>query len=380
MNIPRLPSVKDAGKLTGKRVLLRVGFNVPIEEGAVTNQFRLMRALPTISYLREEGARIVIIAHIGRDKEETLKPVYEALRSQISLKWCPDLSGKQTREAVQKLEDGEVLLLENLRQDERETANDPSLAKELAEYADLYVNDAFAASHRAHASLVEVPKLLPSYFGFNFITEYEELQKAMEPEKPSLFILGGAKFETKLPLVEQYAQKYDQVFIGGAHANDIFAAKGLEVGESLVSGVNLTDSVILNRLNILLPIDVTVKGKTDNRVTKPEDVRPDENILDAGPKSVEMLAKYIKEAKTILWNGPLGDYEKGFDKVTLAVAKEISQAPGYSVVGGGDTVASIQSLNLQDKFGFLSTAGGAMLTFLEKGSLPAIDAILNKED
>ena len=378
--MPKLPSVKEAGELSGRRALLRVSFNVPIENGEVTNQFRLQRAIPTIEYLVQEGAKVVIISHLGRDPEDSLKPVYDALSSQLQLKWYPELTGDKAKAAVEALEDGEVLLLENLRQDEREVAGSPSLAKELAAYADIYVNDAFAVSHRTHASLTELPKLLPSYFGFNFIREYEELGKAIEPEKPSLFILGGAKFKTKLPLVEKYALKYDQVFIGGAHANDVFAAKGLEVGQSLVSGVDLKGSVILNRPNILLPVDITVEGESGSRVIRPEDVEPTEKILDAGPETAAMLGDYIKKAKTILWNGPLGDYEKGFDKITLAVAKEIADAPGYSVVGGGDTVASIQSLDLQEKFGFLSTAGGAMLTFLEKGTLPAIDAVLNKQD
>jgi len=372
----KLPNVKEIGDLRGKRVLLRASLNVPTVDGEVTNTFRLKRAVPTINFLKKTGARIVIIAHIGRESNATLKPVSKALNDLVAINWGPQLVGDETAAIVEKLQPGEAVLLENLHSDERETAGDRSLAEDLAAYADIYVNDAFAASHRPHASLVELPKLLPSYFGFNFIHEYEELLKAMEPSEPSLFILGGAKFETKLPLVEKYANKYTTVFIGGAHANDIFKAKGLEVGKSLVSGVDLNKTSLLDHSNIMIPSDVTVKGESGSRVVTPEEVKPEESILDAGPKTVEILGKYIKEAKMILWNGPLGDYEHGFDETTRALAKEIAAAPGYSVVGGGDTVASIEELNLEEKFNFISTAGGAMLTFLETGTLPAIDAVM----
>lgn len=374
----RLPELKDIKELKGKTVLLRSAFNVPIKDGAVLNQFRLMRALPTINYLKEQGARIVVIAHQGREKGESLEPVHKVLSGVIDIKWSPLLTGKEVKTAVKALKDEEVLLLENLRRDERETANEKSLAKELASYADLYVNDAFSDSHREHASIVGVAKLLPSYFGLNFINECKELSRATKPETPSILILGGAKFETKLPLIDAYANNYTNVFIGGALSNDVFKAKGYEIGRSRVSNIDLSGSALLNHLNLLLPIDVTVKSERGVRVCEPADVAKDETILDTGPKTIEMLAGYIEKAKFILWNGPLGDYEQGFEKETEKLAKIIADAEGYSVVGGGDTIASIESLALQDKFDFLSTAGGAMLTFLEKGTLPAIKAVLEK--
>ncbi|MEZ4200186.1 MAG: phosphoglycerate kinase [Candidatus Paceibacterota bacterium] len=378
MSKTKLPSVKDIKDLKGTRVLLRASLNVPIEDGAVTNQFRIMRALPTINYLRQAGAQVVVIAHIGRKPEESLMPVYEVFKTLLKAKWCPAIVGEEAQKAVTDLKDGDVLLLENVRSDEREKANDPAFAKELASYADIYINDAFAASHRTHASLVGVSEHLPSYFGFNFLHEYEELQKAADPKEPSLFILGGAKFDTKMPLVEKYANTYTNVFIGGALANDMFKAAGHPVGKSLVSDVDLRDSAIVNHLNILTPTDVTVTGDNGVRVTTPDDVASHEIIYDAGPKTIEMLMPYIQEAKSILWNGPLGNYEKGFNTETEALAKAIAAAPGYAVVGGGDTIAAIELLCIQEQFGFLSTAGGAMLTFLEHGTLPAITAVVGE--
>lgn len=374
----RLPSVKDIQDLKGKRVLVRASLNVPIQDGVVTNQFRIMRAMLTINFLKTAGAKIIVIAHVGREATETLKPVHEVLQSLTPTQWCDTLTGDKAKEAVEVLQDGEVLLLENVRSDQRETANDMTLAEELANYAEVYVNDAFAASHRSHASLVGVATLLPAYFGFNFIHEYEELLKATTPGVPALFILGGAKFDTKMPLVEKYANTYTNVFIGGALANDFFVAKGLAIGTSLRSDIDLTGSPLVTRENILLPVDVTVQSEQGVRVTTPDDVKSSEKILDCGPKTIEMLTSYIDEAKTILWNGPLGDYEHGFNTETESLAKAIANASGYAVVGGGDTVAAIESLCLQEKFGFLSTAGGAMLTFLEHGSLPAIDVVINK--
>jgi phosphoglycerate kinase len=373
-----IPKITDVADLKGKKVLLRASLNVPMVDGVVANKFRLLRSLETITWLKDQGAKVIVVAHIGRKPEETLKPVFDIMAETLPVKWSGELVGETTTEIASGLSDGEVLLLENVRSDEREAKNDLGLAEALAGLADIYVNDAFSDSHREHSSLVGVTKYLPSYFGNNFVTEYQELSKAMTPESPSLFILGGAKFETKLPLISKYADHYTNVFIGGALAHDIFIAQGLSVGKSLVSDIDLKEHSILSHPNILVPVDVTLSGPNGTRITTPQDVAEDETILDAGPATIAMLQPYISEAKTILWNGPLGNYEKGFAKETEELAKAIAAAPGFAVVGGGDTVASIESLNLQDQFGFLSTAGGAMLTFLETGTLVAIDAVLNK--
>ena len=361
--------------LKGKYVIVRSSLNVPMEDGQVVNQFRIARALPTLLHLSGVGARVILIAHAGRDPRVTLKPVCDILSESLPTVWCGSLTGDEVKEKRDALKDGEVLMLENLRSDEREVANDKSLAKELADLADIYVCDAFAVAHREHTSVVGIPKLLPSYAGINFLMEFEELKRTIKPEHPSIFILGGAKFDTKMPLVEKFLNSYDHIFIGGALANDFFKAKGFEVGKSVTSAITLTDSPLLENEKIILPVDVVVDGPGGQRIVTPESVTPNDVIHDIGPQSISMLSIYTKGAKTILWNGPLGNYEMKYDEGTVAFAKQVAASEAYSVVGGGDTVASIESLGISGKFGFLSTGGGAMLSFLEQGTLPAIEAL-----
>jgi len=368
-------SVHDIPDLRGKRVLVRASLNVPVEDGVVTSDFRIRKALPTIAFLKQAGARVIVAGHIGREKEETLRPVYEAFQKHFDLEWCPRAVGGEARVAVEALQEGEVLLLENLRQHEGEKENSDAFAKALAALADVYVNDAFSVSHREHASIVGVSKLLPSYAGLTFLDEYEHLQKAMRPESPSLFILGGAKFATKLPLIDEYADIYDYMFIGGALANDLLKARGCPVGKSVVSDVVLDDASMVRDETVLLPVDVTVTDGEITRVTTPDDVKESEYIYDAGPKTIAMLREKLATTKTVLWNGPLGYYEHGFAEYTKQCAEEIARSSAHSIVGGGDTVAAIESLGLHTEFDFISTAGGAMLEFLEKKTLPGIEAL-----
>ncbi len=372
-------SIKDARGLAGKRVLLRTSLNVPLENDRVSNTYRIERASETIAFLRDAGARVVIIAHIGRDPKDTLKPVYDTLREQFDISWCDSVVGRDVQDKVDGLSDGEILMLENLRREPGEIANDDEFARRIAAYGDIYVNDAFSVSHRSHASVVGVSQYLPAYAGLRFIEEYEQLSAAQEPAPPSLFVLAGAKFETKLPLVETYIKKYDHVFVGGALVNDIFRAKGYEVGASMVSNVDLSGSPLLSHTKLLLPSDVTVYGANGKEVKQVTEVRDGETILDAGPKTVEMLTGYVNKAQTVLWNGPLGDYRRGFCEQTEAFARVLAEAPGRAVIGGGDTVASIQALGLLDTYDFVSTAGGAMLKFLEHGTLPGIEALSRDE-
>lgn len=369
-----LPSMHSISDLKGKRVLLRASLNAPVENGKVTETFRIEAALPTIEFLKDAGARVIVIGHIGREPEESLRPVYDELSKMTAIKW----GGSVKDAAAVELQNGEAVLLENIRQDARESDGSDELAKELAALADIYVNDAFADSHRAHSSIAGVPKYLPSYFGESFIKEYEALKKVMRPISPSLFILGGAKFETKMPLVERYAKIYDKVFITGALANDIYKARGFEVGGSLVSDVDLTGSPLLQDPKVLVPSDVVVANADKKREVGAMAVSKDEIIFDTGPQGVKELESEVKKAKTILWNGPLGNFEKGYSLGTESLARAIAASNSYSVVGGGDTIAAIRSLGLQDHFGFMSTAGGAMLVFLETGTLPAIDAVLKR--
>lgn len=373
-----LPKVTDLTDLEGKYVLLRGSLNVPVQDGRVVNQFRIARALPTIDFLVKAGARVILVGHIGREQTETLTPVLDVLKEKYQVIFSPDITGQNVREKREALKNGEILMLENLRQDLREKENDQNFAIDLAGLAEIYVNDAFEASHREHASLVGVPKHLPSYFGINFIQEYEELSKVMQPQPPSLFILGGAKFDTKMPLVKEYIKHYDHVCVAGALANDIYKARGFEVGTSLVSKIDLSGDSLLENSKLSVPVEVVVSGPAGERVCLASAVSSEEKILDAGPAFIETLRPLVAEAKTILWNGPLGNYEAGYAKQTEALAKIIAESGAYSVLGGGDTIAAIESIGCQDKFGFLSTAGGAMLTFMEKGTLPAIDAVLDK--
>jgi 3-phosphoglycerate kinase len=371
-----LPRITDNTELRGKRVLVRASLNVPIENGVVQNAFRLESVLPTLRFLREAGARTVVMGHIGRDPKETLEPVCAALEKDIHIAWHGGPLTGAIAAAAEALADGDMMMVENVRSAPGETENDEAFAKLLASFGDIYVNDAFADSHRAHASIVGVPRFLPSYAGITFAKECEELGKAFEPQTPSLFLLGGAKFETKLPLIERFAGFYTHAFVGGALANDIWKAQGLRIGRSKVSDIDLSGAPLARDERLLLPTDVTVADERANaRITTPDDVRDDEIIYDAGPKTVAMLAPLIAEAKTIVWNGPLGYFEGGYDAYTKECATLIAKSAAHSIIGGGDTVSAIEPLGLNDRFGFVSTGGGAMLVFLEKGTLPGIDAL-----
>lgn len=363
----------------GKRVFVRASLDVPIENGVVTNEFRIKKALPTIEALKAAGAKVIIATHVGRDATNKTEPIHTALNKYITLSHTEAVVGQGVEEAIACMADGDVLLIGNLRAHAGEEANDPVFAQALAANTDIYVNDAFAVSHRAHASIVGIPALIPGYAGLTFAEECEHLARALEPEHPAVFILGGAKFETKAPLIERYANSYDTVALGGALANDFLKGRGFEVGTSLVSDVDLSTNPLIHKQNILVPVDVVAKSDCGVREVAADAVAHDESILDIGMRSIDTLAPHIKNAKTILWNGPLGYYEGGYDKATKACAELIAQSDAFSIVGGGDTVAAIEALGVADKFGFLSTAGGAMLEFLEKGTLPGIDA-LRKEN
>lgn len=368
--------ITEAGDLKGKRVILRGSFNVPVKDGVVQNSYRIMQALPTLKYLHEQGAKTIVVGHIGREPDETFKPVLVELEKHLPITWGGPITDEAFREKVSVLQDGDLLLVENLRQDERESDNDTAFAELIASFGDLYVNDAFDNCHREHASMVGVPKLLPAYAGINLAQELEHLQKVLVPEHPSLFMIGGAKFETKMPLVEKYLGLYDHVFISGALMNDVFKAKGYEIGKSLVSDVSLAGAEFLNNEKLVLPVDVVVSGPNGTTIKKPDEVQPDEAIMDSGPETTKLLATYIKDSKTVLWNGPFGNFEAGFEEGTVDTVKVLAETDTYSVVGGGDTVAAIEELGLNDKLGFVSTGGGAMLTYLEKGSTPAIDLVM----
>ena len=379
-------TIRDIQLLNNIPILVRAGLNVPIENGKVVNEYRLRRALPTLHYLAERGAKVVVVSHIGEQGTETLAPVAEALGKLIAnVSFSPVTIGEQARAAVRALAPGHILVLENLRRDKREQHNDPAFARELAALADIFVQDSFDTCHRPHASIIGVPKFLPSYAGLLLEEEIRELSRALKPAHPALAIIGGAKFATKEAVVTSLLTTYDTVFVGGALANDFLKASGHGVGQSLVSGTDTsTIRSLLSNQKLVLPVDSLVvpanvanapEAHTHARVAAVGQVRDDEIILDHGPGTVALLTHLVEKSKTVLWNGPLGVYEKEFVDATDALARIIATAHAHSIVGGGDTVASIESLGLMPHFSFVSTGGGAMLDFLAKSTLPGIEAL-----
>ncbi|MEK7604358.1 MAG: phosphoglycerate kinase [Patescibacteria group bacterium] len=379
-------SVREIPVLENIPILVRAALNVPIKEGRVTNDYRLRRALPTLQYLTERGARVILVSHVGEKGTETLAPVAEALGKLIpGVSFFPETLGSRVRHAIRGVTPGEILVLENLRRDRREKDNDKTFARELAALADVFVQDSFDTCHRTHASIVSVPELLPSYAGILLEEEVHELSRALTPTHPALAVIGGAKFSTKEPVLTRLLEHYDIVFPGGALANDFLQATGQAVGMSLVS-IASKDRIkeLLADPRLVIPVDSLVVdahevGKTDARaharVAEKGQVHPTDVILDHGPGTVAYLVERARSAKTILWNGPLGKYEDGFVDATNAFARAIADSGAFSVIGGGDTIAAIEELGLLSRISFVSTGGGAMLEFLAKGTLPGIAAL-----
>lgn len=379
-------TVRDIPVLENIPVLVRASLNVPVENGKVINDYRLRRAVPTINYLCERGAKVVLISHIGEQGTETLAPVASALAKLVpSVSFFGETVGERTRYAVRELPPGHILVLENLRRDKREKENDPAFAHELAALADVFVEDSFDTCHRSDASIVGLPKILPSCAGLTLEEEVRELSHARTPKHPALAVIGGAKFSTKEAVLTQLLATYDHVFVGGALANDFLKAAGHAVGNSFVSASeNSGTARLLKNPKLVLPVDslvvpISALGSAHvrerARVASRGDVRADEVILDHGPATSLLLADLAQKSKTILWNGPLGNYENGFTDTTRALTRAIAASGAHSVVGGGDTIAAIEDLGLLPRFSFVSTGGGAMLEYLAQGTLPGIEAL-----
>jgi phosphoglycerate kinase len=378
-----MKTLRDIPNLNGVKVLTRVDFNVPVKNGVVADDFRIRRALPTIEFLRSNGARIILISHIETsggltvEQKPTLAPVADYLnKNNLPVTFIKNISAAY--EISEQMKDGEVILIENIRENDGEKKNDKKFAEQLASLADIYVNDAFSVSHREHASICAVTEFLPSYAGLQLENEVKNLSLAFEPGHPFLFILGGAKFDTKLPLINKFLKTADKIFIGGALANDALKAKGLNVGLSKVSKDNIDISGVVNQDKVMVPTDVVV----EDHVTKSADNVGDSDVIyDAGQTSLNDLKKVVDDSKFILWNGPLGLFEKGFTEGTEELAKMVadkttdSKGEVVSIIGGGDTLSSISKLGIEDQFTFVSTGGGAMLDFLAQGTLPGIEAL-----
>ena len=390
-------SVRDL-VVDGRRVVVRVDFNVPLDGATITDDTRIRAALPTIRHLMENGGRPVLASHLGRPKgqyvaELSLEPagarLAELLDCEVLL--ADDCIGDGPRKVVSDLRDGQIALLENLRFHEGEEADDEAFAKELARNGEVYVNDAFGAAHRAHASVSALPKVMrDKAAGLLMEAELEALGTLeRQPPKPYVAVLGGAKVSDKIGVLEALMTKVDVLVIGGAMANTFLAAQGYEMGRSLVEDDKLPLArTILGRaeergMRILLPVDVQVGFDTDDREGRPvpvTDIGSGEMALDIGPESVARFADVFRTAKSVFWNGPMGLFEnEAFASGTRGLAEAIANAPGFTVVGGGDSVAAVQQAGMADRFDHVSTGGGASLELLEGKKLPGVEALRGKE-
>ncbi|MFO3718119.1 phosphoglycerate kinase [Anaerococcus sp. ENR1011] len=386
----------------GKKVLVRVDFNVPLskeDNSKIADDSRIKAALPTIDYLLENGAKVILISHLGRPKGESnpefsLKPVANWLADKYGDKFeflpADEVVNDEIKEKVSELNEGELALLENTRYVAGETKNDEEFAKELASLADLYINDAFGTSHRAHASNVGVASILPSAVGFLIEKEIDVMGKALEnPEHPFVSILGGAKVSDKIGVIENLITKVDTILIGGGMAYTFLKAQGKEIGKSLLEedkmdlALELLDRAKENGVEILLPEDVVIADDiapgVETEIVDIDSIPVDKEALDIGPKTAEKYAEKIKAAKTVVWNGPMGVFEiKEFSNGTNKVANALAEADATTIVGGGDSALAIEMADLKDKITHVSTGGGASLEFLEGKDLPGISAIEDK--
>lgn len=385
----KINSIEKVKNLKNKRVLLRVDFNVPIENAKVKDDYRIVSALPTINFLISAKAKIIIIAHLGDPGAKivpdlSLKPVAKRL-SQLLKKpvhFVSETVGYQADEEIKKMLPGDVIFLENLRFNEGELKNDFKFAKRLAANADLYVNEAFSVCHRQQASVSAIKKTLPSYFGLQLVNEVKNLDKILKPNKPLVVIMGGAKISTKAPIISKMYDLADQVLLGGGLANNFFKYLKLEVGKSLVDD---NSEVFVKKFfkgkklaaKIILPIDVVVCQRNKKpKIKKINQVLKSDAIYDIGPETIALFSSYIKQAQTIIWNGPLGKFEEvSYKHGTLAVATAVaarSTGKAFGLVGGGETVEALKQTKMETYVDFVSTAGGAMLSYLGGDKMPGL--------
>lgn len=397
MNVLNKKSVEDID-VKGKKVLVRCDFNVKMEDGVITSDKRIVASLPTINYLLEHGAKLILCSHLGRPKGEfkpefSLAPVAARLSELlgIEVKMAKDVIGESAKSLAAELKEGEVLLLENVRFHKEETKNDPEFSKALASLAEIYVNDAFGSAHRAHCSTTGVADYLPAVGGFLIRKELEYIGGALEsPKRPLVAILGGAKVSDKIGVITNLMEKVDTLIVGGGMAYTFFAAQGHTVGTSICE----TDKIDLAKemmetakakgVKFLIPVDNRVgleyKADTEHKVVDSDDIPDGWMGLDIGPKTEKLFSDAIKGAGTVIWNGPMGVSEwENFASGTIAVATAIAESGAISIVGGGDSAAAVQKLGFADKMSHISTGGGASLEFLEGKDLPGVVALNDKD-
>jgi len=391
-------TIKDID-VKGKHVIVRCDFNVPMQEGKITDDTRITAALPTINYLVDQGACLILMSHMGRPKgtanmEFTLKPVAdrlsEYLNKQVIFTSCPTVVDDGIKKTAANLKPGEVMLLENVRFRKEEEANDPGFAKELASLADIFVQEAFGTAHRAHASTAGIADYLPAVSGFLIEKEVKFLGGAVEnPKRPFVAIMGGAKVGDKIPVIENLLTKVDTLIVGGGMSFTFFKAMGLEIGKSILDeeGIELAGKLIKKAdeagVKFLLPLDVVCAKEFANDAEKGtydrDKIPADMMGMDIGPKTRELYKSAIADAETIVWNGPMGVFEmENFAVGTKAVAEDLAESKGITIIGGGDSAAAVEQFGLADKMTHISTGGGASLEFLEGKVLPGIAVIEDK--
>jgi phosphoglycerate kinase len=391
-------TLDDIGVITGKRVLVRVDLNVPVTDGKVSDTTRIERVIPTLDELSKKGAKVILLAHFGRPKGEpspefSLDPIAHAVSAMIGkpVAFAADCIGDEAAKAVARMKDGDILLLENTRFHKGEEKNDPAFAEALAKNGDIFVNDAFSAAHRAHASTEGLAHILPAFAGRTMQAELDALEKGLgNPVKPVVAIVGGAKVSTKIDLLMNLVRKVDALVIGGGMANTFLAARGTQVGKSLcehdlaATAKQIMIEAATAGCAIILPSDGVVarefKAGATNETVAIDACPADAMILDAGSKSVDKIKEWIDRAATLVWNGPLGAFEiEPFDQATVAVARHAAartrEGKLVSVAGGGDTVAALNHARVADDFTYVSTAGGAFLEWMEGKALPGVDVL-----
>ena len=380
-----------------KRVLVRADFNVAIKNGVIEDDFRIKKTIPTLRFLLKQRAKIIIITHLGRpegdgihgDPSMSLRKIARRLSKDIGrpVQFVSECVGKKAESAVAKLKPGEILMLENLRFHKEEEENDPVFAHSLAKLADVYVNEAFSVSHRAHASVDAVTEFLPSYAGILLAEEIKVLHRAcMKPRLPLVMVMGGAKIETKIKLIKRFFDTANNILLGGMIANHVLQAQGIAIGKSKLDeemigklkGLELTSS------KLHLPVDVVVARKASEdavaKVSAVGNVEDNEIILDIGPDTIELFSHIVEKARTIIWNGPLGFSEiPQFSHGTFEFAKVVAKSKAFTIVGGGESVAALDALGLSKKIGFISTGGGAMLDLLAGEPMPGIEALMRNK-
>lgn len=381
----KIKSIKSIKKLSGKIVLLRVDLNVPMEKNLIKSDYKIIAVLPTVRYLLRHNAKVIIITHIGKNK--TAKPVSKRLSDMLGKKilFISQCVGKKVEEAVKKMGPKGIIFLENLRFNSGEEKNDGKFAKLLARPADIYVNDAFAASHRDHASVSAVKKYLPSYAGLLLEKEILNLNKISKPEQPLVSIIGGNKIKTKISFIKKLAEKSERILIGGALANNFIAAHGFEIGKSMADkdSMKTAEKIARKYKNIILPVDAVTAEKinSENCEIKPvSQIRKDDIILDIGPRTIKLFASFIKKARTIIWNGPLGYFENEHCKHgTMAMARFVasrSTGHAFGVVGGGETVQALKMTKMENDVDYISTGGGAMMAYIGEEKMPGLKGIV----